>query len=58
MRDLGEWRPGFYTGFRCASRKHSGLAWGVIFSKMIVKHKIMHFEVDFLAKDNMDIEVQ
>ena len=29
--DLGEWRPGFYTEFRCASREHSGLAWGAIF---------------------------
>ena len=31
MRDLGEWRPGFYTEFRCASREHSGLAWGAFF---------------------------
>ena len=26
VRDTGEWRPGFYTEFRCASREHSGLA--------------------------------
>ena len=26
-RDLGEWRPGFYSEFRYASREHSGLAW-------------------------------
>ena len=31
VRDLGEWRPGFYTEFRCASREHSGLTWGAIF---------------------------
>ena len=31
VRDLGEWRPGFYTEFRCASREHSGLAWEAIF---------------------------
>ena len=27
VRDLGEWRPGFYTEFRCASHEHSGLPW-------------------------------
>ena len=36
MKDLGEWRPGFYTEFRCASREHSGLPWGAILRKMIV----------------------
>ena len=36
VRDLGEWRPGFYTEFRCASREHSGLAWGAIFRKVFV----------------------
>ena len=34
VRDLGEWRPGFYTEFRCASREHSGLACRAIFEKM------------------------
>ena len=33
VRDLGEWKPGFYAEFRCASREHSGLAWGAIFEK-------------------------
>ena len=23
VKDLGEWRPGFYIEFRCASREHS-----------------------------------
>ena len=36
VRDLGEWRPGFYSEFRCASREHSGLAWGAIFRKVLV----------------------
>ena len=35
MGDLGEWRPGFCKEFRCASREHSGLAWGAIFEKVI-----------------------
>ena len=25
---IGEWRPGFYSEFRCGCREHSGLAWG------------------------------
>ena len=41
VRDIGEWRPGFYTEFRCASREHSGLAWGAIFEKMS-KFQEMH----------------
>ena len=41
MVDLGEWRPGFYTEFRCASREHSGLACGAIFDKMS-KFQEMH----------------
>ena len=41
VRDLREWRPGFYTEFRCASREHSGLAWGAIFEK-VTKYKEMH----------------
>ena len=36
VRDLGEWRPGFYSEFRCASREHSGLPWGAIFRKVFV----------------------
>ena len=34
VRDLGEWRPGFYSEFRYASREHSGLAWGAFPGKM------------------------
>ena len=37
--DLGEWRPGFYTEFRCASREHSGLPWGAIFKKLFRMRK-------------------
>ena len=33
VKDLGEWRPGFYSEFRCASHEHSGLLWGAIFEK-------------------------
>ena len=36
VRDLEEWRPGFYSEFRCTSREHSGLAWGAIFRKVLV----------------------
>ena len=36
VRDLGEWRPGFYSEFRCASHEHSGLPWGAIFRKVLV----------------------
>ena len=35
VRDLGEWRPGFYSEFRYKSYEHSGLAWGAIFKKML-----------------------
>ena len=45
VRDIWEWRPGFYAEFRYESREHSDLAWGAIFWKMIVKLLIMHFEV-------------
>ena len=41
VRDLGEWRPGFYTEFRRASREHSGLAWGAIFEK-VIQNKDIH----------------
>ena len=43
VRDPGEWRPGFYTEFRCASREHSGLAWGAIFEKVIQNQEIHTF---------------
>ena len=43
VRDLGEWRPGFCTEFRCASREHSGLAWGAIFEKVTQNEEIHTF---------------
>ena len=43
VRDLGEWRPGFCTESRCASREHSGLAWGAIFEKVIQNEEIHTF---------------
>ena len=43
VRDLGEWRLGFYTEFRCASREHSGLAWGAIFEKVTQNEEIHIF---------------
>ena len=43
VRDLGEWRPGFYTEFRRASREHCGLAWGAIFEKVIQSKENTHF---------------
>ena len=36
VRDLGEWRPGFYSEFRYDSNEHSGLAWGAILRKVLV----------------------
>ena len=41
--DLGEWRPGLYIEFRCASREHSGLPWGAIFKKVIQNEEIHTF---------------
>ena len=41
--DLGEWRPGFYSEFRCASHEHSGLPWGAIFGKVIQNKEIHTF---------------
>ena len=43
VRDTREWRPGFYTEFRCASRDHDGLAWGAIFEKVIQNQEIHTF---------------
>ncbi len=34
VRDIGEWRPGFYSEFRCGRREHSGLAWEAFPGKM------------------------
>ena len=33
VRDIWEWRPGFYTEFQYESREQSGLAWAAIFWK-------------------------
>ena len=41
MRDIGEWRPGFYSEFRYESNEHSGLAWGAFPGKM-TKFQEMH----------------
>ena len=41
VRDLAEWRPGFYTEFRCASHEHSGLPLGAIFGK-VIQNKGIH----------------
>ena len=43
VRDLGEWRPGFYTELRCASHEHSGLPWGAIFGKVVQSEEIHTF---------------
>ena len=48
VRDLGEWRPGFYSEFRCGRREHSGLLWGAIFEKIPKIKKNTLFE-------NMDV---
>ena len=36
VRDLGEWRSGFYSEFRYASREHSGLPWSAILRKVFL----------------------
>ena len=41
VRDLGEWRPGFYSEFRRGRREPSGLAWGAFPGKM-TKFQEMH----------------
>ena len=41
VKDLGEWRPGFYSEFCCASHEHSGLLWVAI--KNIVKSRNPYF---------------
>ena len=50
VRDIGEWRPGFYTEFRCASREHSGLAWGAIFRKVLVLTPNPRFTCSFFRE--------
>ena len=47
VRDLGEWRPGFYSEFRCASREHSRLPWGAIFRKVLVLTQNPRFTCSF-----------
>ena len=36
VRDIWEWRPGFYSEFRYKSCEHSDLGWGAILRKMLV----------------------
>ena len=43
VKDIWEWRPGFYTEFRYKSYEHSGLAWGAIFEKVIQNQEIHTF---------------
>ena len=50
VRDLGKWRPGFYTEFRCASHEHSGLPWGAIFEKLFRIRKYTLFENGYVPK--------
>ena len=47
VRDLGEWRPGFYTEFRYKSYEHSGLAWGAIFKKCMFWSYFQDYHVHF-----------
>ena len=50
VRNLGEWRLGFYTEFRCASREHSGLPWGAIFRKVLVLTPNPRFTCSFFQE--------
>ena len=56
VRDLGEWRPGFYTEFRRESREHSGLAWGAIFEK-VIQNKEIHTFLKMVCPKNQDIVI-
>ena len=47
VRDLGKWRPGFYTEFRYRSHEHSGLAWGAIFKKYVFWSYFQNYHVHF-----------
>ena len=47
VRDLGEWRPGFYSEFRYKSYEHSGLAWGAIFKKCLFWSYFQDYHVHF-----------
>ena len=50
VKDLGEWRPGFYSEFRYASREHSGLPWGAIFRNVLVLSLIPSSHVHFFQE--------
>ena len=50
VRDLGEWRPGFYSEFRCASREHTGLPWAAIFREVLVLNYIPRFQCPFFEE--------
>ena len=50
VRDLGEWRPGFYSEFRYESNEHSGLAWGAILRKVFVLTLIPRITCSFFRE--------
>ena len=50
VRDLGEWRPGFYSEFRYASHEHSGSACGAILKKVLVLSLIPRFLCSFFQE--------
>ena len=56
VRDIWEWRPGFYTEFRCGLREHSGLAWGAIFEK-VTKYKEMHTFPKWACPKNPEMSI-
>ena len=56
MRDIEEWRPGFYSEFRHEPNEHSGLAWGAIFEN-IFKFQEMHAFVNRHVRCSPEIKV-
>ena len=50
VRDIWEWRPGFYTEFRYKSYEHSGLAWEAIFKKVLVLTLIPRLPCSFFRE--------
>ena len=50
VRDIWEWRPGFYTEFRYKSYEHSGLAWGAILRKVLALTLFLELPCSFFQE--------
>ena len=50
VKDIWEWRPGFYSEFRYKSYEHSGLAYGAILKKVLVLTLIPRLPCSFFQE--------